>query len=52
MTQDEIAAKLAQLAKDREQLLANFNFQLGVLAGQEAVLKEILEENSKKDIKK
>lgn len=42
MTHDEIAAKLAELAKQREQIIADINFRLGAVAGQEALLKEML----------
>lgn len=47
MSPADIAAKLATLAKEREQLLVNFNFQLGVLAGREAELKEMLKPQGK-----
>ncbi len=42
MTQAEIEAKLEALTREREKVLLEMQWQLGVIAGQEALLKELL----------
>lgn len=44
MTTADIAAKLETIRQKREQLIQSFQFQLGQLAGEERVLREMLAE--------
>ena len=44
MTPPDIAAKLEAIRQKREQLIQSFQFQLGQLAGEERVLRELLAE--------
>lgn len=44
MTPPDIAAKLETIRQKREQLIQSFQFQLGQLAGEERVLREMLAE--------